>query len=141
MRSASNSLLFLLLCGCAQVKEYSPIVDPTSISDQSAYEAHLAECKSITDSVDYSDEEAVAALKGAGVGVGVVGAGASVVAATGGVVLSAVALPIAAAAAGVGALTNSAKTDANEQKMRAVVFNGCLRERGYKVLSDEEGVR
>ena len=138
MKRISLGVFLTLLIGCATTKEYAPIVDPSSIADQSTYESHLKECEGITDAVDYSDEEAVAALKGAGVGAGVVGAGASVVAATGGVVLAPVAVPIAVVAAGVGALTNSSKTDKNEQRMRAAVFNGCLRERGYTVLSDED---
>ena len=94
----------------------------------------------VTNNVDYSDEEVVAGLKGAAVGAGVVGAGSAVILATGGIVLAPVALPIAGVAALVGGGANSSKTNAKEQKLRAVVWNNCLQERGYKVLSAAEGL-
>ena len=40
----------------------------------------------------------------------------------------------------VGGGANSSKTNAKEQKLRAVVWNNCLQERGYKVLSAAEGL-
>ena len=88
----------------------------------------------------YTDEEVVAGLKGAAVGAGVVGAGAAVVAGAGGIVLAPVALPIAGVAALVGGGINSSKTNSKEQKLRAVVWNNCLTERGYSVLSTVEGL-
>ncbi len=130
----------LILNGCASVPNYKPVVDTSQISDQEKYAKDLAECEMVTNNVDYSDEEVVAGLKGAAVGAGVVGAGSAVILATGGIVLAPVALPIAGVAALVGGGANSSKTNAKEQKLRAVVWNNCLQERGYKVLSAAEGL-
>ena len=61
-------------------------------------------------------------------------------AAAGGIVLAPVALPIAGAAALLGGGINSTKTNSKEQKLRAVVWNNCLKERGYSVLSTADGL-
>ena len=120
--------------------DYRPVVDTSKISDQGKYAKDLSECEQVTNNVDYSDEEVVAGLKGAAIGVGAVGAGSAVILAAGGIVLAPVVLPIAGIAALVGGGTNSSKTNAKEQKLRAVVWNNCLQERGYKVLSTAEGL-
>ena len=64
-----------------------------------------------------------------------VGTGVAVTLATGGVVLLPVVLPIYGAAALIGGSTNSGLTRREEQELRAVVWNSCLSERGYTVLS------
>lgn len=74
-------------------------------------------------------------------GAGSVGVGAAVIAGAGGIVLAPVAIPVAILGALIGGGANKRKTEANEQKMRAVVWNSCLRERGYTVLSDESALR
>ena len=136
-------IMFMVLStitSCASVPNYSPVVDTTNIVDREKYAKDLSECEQITNNVDYTDEEVVAGLKGAAVGAGVVGAGAAVVAGAGGIVLAPVALPIAGVAALVGGGINSSKTNSKEQKLRAVVWNNCLTERGYSVLSTVEGL-
>lgn len=133
------TIVALTMSACAQTKVYSPVVDPASIKNPAKYSADLNECELITANVDYSNEKNVSALKGAGLAVGAVGTGAAVVAGTGGLVLASVAWPIAIIGAGVGAVSNRNKTNNNEQKMRVVVFNGCLKQRGYEVLSRATG--
>tara|TARA_B100000700_G_C14665665_1_gene678402 strand:- start:114 stop:503 length:390 start_codon:yes stop_codon:yes gene_type:complete len=124
------------LFSCATIPDYKPIVDTSSVSDSAKYQKDYQECETITNNVDYSDEKTVAALKGAAVGAGVVGVGVASTLAAGGVVLAPVVIPIYAAAALVGGQSNSSKTNAEEQKMRALVWNSCLKDRGYKVFSD-----
>ena len=129
-------LLIAPLFSCATIPDYKPIVDTSSVTDSAKYQKDYQECETITNNVDYSDEKTVAALKGAAVGAGVVGVGVASTLAAGGVVLAPVVLPIYAAAALVGGRANSSKTNSEEQKMRAVVWNSCLKDRGYKVFSD-----
>ena len=103
----------------------------------------MAECELVTNRVDYSDEEAVAAIVGAGVGgAAVLGASTLVWAAAASTGSGVAVIPVAAAfppllAAGIaiGAQKNKAKINAKEQKLRALVWNKCLMERGYTVLS------
>jgi hypothetical protein len=132
--------VIFLIASCASVPNYRPVVDTSNILDKEKYSKDLSECEQITNNVDYTDEEVVAGLKGAAVGAGVVGAGAAVVAAAGGIVLAPVALPIAGIAALVGGGVNSNKTNSKEQKLRAVVWNNCLKDRGYRVLSTADGL-
>ena len=47
--------------------EYRPVIDPKSVADSQKLEGDLEECRVLSDSVDYSDEKTIAALKGAGV--------------------------------------------------------------------------
>ena len=56
---------------------------------------------------------------------------------SGAVVIPAVvaSLPLLAAGIAIGAQKNKAKINAEEQKLRALVWNKCLMERGYTVLS------
>ena len=105
----------------------------------------MAECELVTNRVDYSDEEAVAAIIGAGVGgvavvgattVVMAGAAASGGAAMGAMALGTVFLPLLGAGMVIGAQKNKSKTNAKEQKLRALVWNKCLMERGYTVLSE-----
>ena len=124
------------LFSCATIPDYKPIVDTSSVADSAKYQKDYQECETITNNVDYSDEKTVAALKGAAVGAGIVGVGVASTLAAGGVVLAPVVIPIYAAAALVGGTSNSSKTNAEEQKMRAIVWNSCLKDRGYKVFSD-----
>jgi hypothetical protein len=137
----------ILLVSCATIPDYSPVVDPASITDRSKYNIDATECAWITDNVDYSDEEAMAALKGAAVGgAAVVGTTTAILATTGmlGPVMAgtAVIAPIVWPLLGIGVLvgagTNSRKTNAKEQEMRAIVWNSCLKQRGYTVLSDAD---
>ena len=130
--------LFFSICffGCATIPDYEPIIDSESITDGEKYQQDMRECREFTDQVDYSDEKTIAAIKGGAVGAGVVGIGVATILAAGGVVLLPVAAPIYGVAALVGGGTNVSKTNKEEQKMRAVVWNSCLKERGYIVLSD-----
>ena len=134
-------LFTIIAFGCATGAVYRPIVDPASITDQAKFTTDSSECERITNEVDYSNEENVAAIKGAAVGAGSVGVGAAVIAGAGGIVLAPIAIPVAILGALIGGGANKRKTEANEQKMRAVVWNSCLRERGYTVLSDESALR
>ncbi len=136
IRNYLSPLLIMQLFSCATIPDYKPIVDTSSVSDSAKYQKDYQECETITNNVDYSDEKTVAALKGAAVGAGVVGVGVASTLAAGGVVLAPVVIPIYAAAALVGGQSNSSKTNAEEQKMRALVWNSCLKDRGYKVFSD-----
>ena len=140
MTRLSAPFLSLLLLGtaCSTVPDYEPVVDTSKIQDQEKYRRDLQECKDFTEQVDYSDEETVAALKGAAVGVGAVGTGVAVTLAAGGVVLLPVVLPIYGAAALVGGATNKGLTHKEEQQLRATVWNSCLHERGYTVLSAQQ---
>ena len=129
-------LLLPLFFSCATIPDYKPIVDTSSISDMPQYSKDYVECENITNSVDYSDEETIAALKGAAVGVGVVGVGVATTLGAGGVVLLPYVLPIYGLAAIIGSRTNSSKTNQQEQELRAVVWNSCLKDKGYNVFSD-----
>ena len=60
-------LLILQVIACATVPEYKPIVDTAAVTDSAKYQKDYQECKTITDSVDYSDEKTRAALKGAAI--------------------------------------------------------------------------
>ena len=129
-------LLILQLFSCATIPDYKPIVDTSSVTDSAKYQKDYQECEAVTNNVDYSDEKTVAALKGAAVGAGVVGVGVASTLAAGGVVMAPVVIPIYLVAALVGGRSNSSKTNSEEQKMRAIVWNSCLKDRGYKVFSD-----
>ena len=139
MRFSKLSVLIatIVLIGCSSNKEYRPIVDTSRVDDKQKLASDMAQCEQVTNAVDYSAEETKAALKGAGAGVAVVGTGAAIVAGAGGIVLAPVVLPIAGIAALVGAGYSGSGEDKKEQKMRAIVFNNCLKKRGYEVLSDE----
>ena len=136
--------IFILLASCATVPSYSPVVDPANITNQSKYIADSTECEQLTNQVDYSDEEAIAALAGGAIGgAAVVGATAVVLGTTGGfsalaagATLAPVVWPLLAAGVLIGAGANKRKTNAREQELRAIVWNHCLAERGYVVLSE-----
>lgn len=135
-----SSLVALLtltafISACTSTKQYHPIIDTTKVERPEMLDQDMAECKQVVNSVDYSDEKATAALKGAGAGAAVVGTGAAVVAGAGGIVLAPVAIPIGVVAALTGAGFSSNTSAKEEQEMRAVVWNNCLKERGYTVLS------
>lgn len=126
------------LVGCSTVQEYQPVVDPRSIQNQPQYSKDRNECKVIVDQVDYSSAENQAALLGGVAGAGIVaGTTSALVGLTGGVVFWPVALPLAAAAAVFGGSKSSNTIEEKEQKMRAVVWNSCLVDRGYTVYSAE----
>ena len=129
-------LLMLQLFSCATIPDYKPIVDTSSLADSAKYQRDYQECETITNNVDYSDEKNIAAFKGAAVGAGVVGVGVASTLAAGGVVMAPVVIPIYLAAALVGGRTNASKTNQEEQRMRAIVWNSCLKDRCYKVFSD-----
>jgi hypothetical protein len=138
------SVLFFLVA-CATIPDYYPIVDPASITDSAEFSIVMDECRTLTNNVDYSDEEGMAALKGAAVGGAAVVAGTTaVLAATGGLsaiaagtaVLAPIVWPLLGAGVLIGATANSRKTNAEEQELRALVWNRCLIERGYVVLSE-----
>lgn len=129
-------LTIISLTACATIPEYEPIVDTSDVDDMEQYALDMEECQSFADSVDYSDEKTISALKGAGVGVGAVGAGVAVTLATGGIVLLPVVAPIYLAGAWIGGESNRGATSRREQAMKATVWNSCLSERGYKVFSD-----
>lgn len=140
MRNIAIFSIALLLGACTSTKVYEPVVDLSGVSDLGKYKSDLSECRAYADNVDYSEEKASSAMKGAAVGTGVVAAGAGVVAATGGIVLASVTGPIALVAAGTGALGSSAREGNREQKLRATVYNNCLKKRGYTVLSESDGL-
>lgn len=136
--------------GCATVAVYRPIVDPASITDQSKYTTDSSECEWITNEVDYSDEKAMAALKGGAVGGAAVVAGTTVVLATTGglsaiaagtAVVAPIVWPLLGAGMLIGAGANKNKTKRVEQELRALVWNRCLTERGYVVLSDANSTK
>ena len=62
-----------LIVSCASVPDYRPIVDKSNIKkdgyveifDEEKYANDYVVCSRLTDSVDYSDEKNIAALKGA----------------------------------------------------------------------------
>jgi len=133
-----TALLFIVLLitvGCSTVQTYVPIVDPSSIADQTKYQGDYDECLKVTDAVDYSDEANRSAIKGGLLGGGTVAAGAAVVAGTGGIVLASVAWPLAIIGGGIGAVNSKNNRSKEEQELRAIVFNKCLSNRGYDVLS------
>ncbi|SVD94448.1 uncharacterized protein METZ01_LOCUS447302, partial [marine metagenome] len=128
----------IYLIGCVSVQEYQPVVDPRSISDQGQFTLDKYECENVVDQVDYTSAENQAALLGGIAGASTIVAGTSaLVGLTGGVVFWPVALPLAAAAALFGGSRTSNTVEEKEQKMRAIVWNSCLVERGYTVLSTE----
>ena len=128
--------LIFIISSCATTPDYRPVVDTGNIADLDKYNEDYAECERVTNNVDYKDAETIAAIKGAAVGAGVVGIGVASTLAAGGVVLAPVVLPIYAAAALVGGQANKNKTNSEEQQMRAIVWNSCLKDKGYKVFSD-----
>tara|TARA_B100000579_G_scaffold179848_1_gene146565 strand:+ start:816 stop:1268 length:453 start_codon:yes stop_codon:yes gene_type:complete len=138
------AFLSYALSSCASVPDYRPIVDTsntqqggvTIVFDEEKYANDYVECFRITNNVDYSDEKTIAALKGGATGAAVVGTGVATVLASGGVVMLPVVLPIYGAAMLIGGGSNVSATNEEEQKMRAIVWNSCLTERGYKVFSD-----
>ena len=144
LKKLTCAIPLLFLVSCASIPDYKPIVDTTSIGDTQSYAKDMAECEEVTNNVDYSDEEAIAALAGAGVGgAAVVGATAVVLGSTGGfsalaagATLSPVVWPLLGAGMLIGSQTNKRKTNAKEQKLRALVWNRCLMERGYTVLTE-----
>ena len=128
----------IYLIGCVSVQEYQPVVDPRSISDQGQFTLDKYECENVVDQVDYTSAENQAALLGGIAGASTIVAGTSaLVGLTGGVVFWPIALPLAAAAALFGGSRTSNTVEEKEQKMRAIVWNSCLVERGYTVLSTE----
>ena len=136
MRLSAFLVTALFSVGCATIPDYEPIVDTSSVTDQGKYQADYKACEDVTNNVDYSDEKTIAGLKGAAVGAGVVGVGVATTLAAGGVVLAPVVLPIYGVAALFGGTWNSSKTNVEEQKLRAIVWNSCLKDKGYKVYSD-----
>jgi len=126
----------LQIVSCATIPDYKPVVDTSNIKNKTEYSSDVQECENIANSVDYSDQETIASLKGAAAGVGVVGAGVATTLGAGGVVLLPYVLPIYGLAAVIGARSNSSKTNAQEQELKAIVWNSCLKDRGYKVFSD-----
>ena len=136
MRLSAFLVTALFSVGCATIPDYEPIVDTSSVTDQAKYQADYKACEDVTNNVDYSDEKTIAGLKGAAVGAGVVGVGVATTLAAGGVVLAPVVLPIYGVAALFGGTWNSSKTNVEEQKLRAIVWNSCLKDKGYKVYSD-----
>ena len=139
MKNFSLMLLSsIYLIGCVSVQEYQPVVDPRSISDQGQFTLDKYECENVVDQVDYTSAENQAALLGGIAGASTIVAGTSaLVGLTGGVVFWPIALPLAAAAALFGGSRTSNTVEEKEQKMRAIVWNSCLVERGYTVLSSE----
>ena len=139
-RKPAAAIALLLVASCATIPDYEPIVDSSSVDDVEKLNRDMAECELVTNRVDYSDEEAVAAIVGAGVGgAAVVGATTVVLATTSGVGALAVGttfLPLLGAAMVIGGQKNKHKVNAKEQKLRALVWNKCLMERGYTVLSE-----
>ena len=142
-RKLAAAIALLFIASCATIPDYEPIVDSGSVDDVQKLNLDMAECELVTNRVDYSDEEAVAAIVGAGVGGATVLGVSTLVwtaaASTGSgavVIPAAVAsLPLLAAGIAIGAQKNKAKINAEEQKLRALVWNKCLMERGYTVLS------
>ena len=126
------------LLSCSTVPEYKPVVDISSINAGMDYEKDYLECKEIVENVDYSSEKTAAALKGTAKGVGVAGLVAGTVVAAGGILTGGVAYPVAAAItfAGGSSERSKTKTKAKEQEMIATVWNSCLKNRGYTVLSE-----
>ena len=139
MKNFSLMLLSsIYLIGCVSVQEYQPVVDPRSISDQGQFTLDKYECENVVDQIDYTSAENQAALLGGIAGASTIVAGTSaLVGLTGGVVFWPIALPLAAAAALFGGSRTSNTVEEKEQKMRAIVWNSCLVERGYTVLSTE----
>ena len=139
MKNFSLMLLSsIYLIGCVSVQEYQPVVDPRSISDQGQFTLDKYECENVVDQIDYTSAENQAALLGGIAGASTIVAGTSaLVGLTGGVVFWPIALPLAAAAALFGGSRTSNTVEEKEQKMRAIVWNSCLAERGYTVLSTE----
>lgn len=124
---------------CASIPDYKPIVDTSAVADVEKYEQDMGECELITNQVDYSKEEQVAGLLGAGVGgAAVVGATAAITAPAlaAGAVLSPIVWPLLAIGMYTGSETNKKRTNEREQKLRALVWNRCLSERGYIVLTE-----
>ena len=67
-RKLGAAIALLLVTSCATIPDYEPIVDSGSVDDVQKLNLDMAECELVTNRVDYSDEEAVAAIVGAGVG-------------------------------------------------------------------------
>ena len=136
--------ILILLASCATIPAYSPVVDPASIADQSQYAIDSSVCEQLTNQVDYSDEEAIAALAGGAAGGAAVVAATSIVLGTtggfaalaAGATLVPIVWPLLAAGMAIGAGSNTRKTNAREQELRSIVWNHCLAERGYVVLSE-----
>lgn len=133
-------LIFLtIFTGCASIPDYRPIIDTSSVTDMEKYERDLSECELITNQVDYSKEEEIAGLLGAGVGgAAVAGATAAITAPAlaAGAVLSPIVWPLLAVGMYTGSEANKRKTNAKEQKLRSIVWNRCLSDRGYSVLTE-----
>jgi hypothetical protein len=144
-----GAILFSTITACASIPDYRPIADTSDVKkgglitvfDHEKYANDYVECKRVTDNVDYSDEKVWASLKGAAVGAAAVGTGTAIVLASGGVVMAPVVLPIYAASMLIGGSSNSGATHEEEQRMRAIVWNSCLTDRGYKVYSDPNYTR
>tara|TARA_Y100000389_G_scaffold128965_1_gene126415 strand:- start:64 stop:525 length:462 start_codon:yes stop_codon:yes gene_type:complete len=137
-------LLVSFLTSCASIPDYRAIVDTSDIKEgetikifnEEEYANDYINCERVVNNVDYSDEKTKAMLKGAAGGLAVVGTGVATVLASGGVVMLPVVLPIYAIGALIGGGSNKNATREEEQKMRAIVWNSCLTEKGYKVFSD-----
>ena len=128
-----------IFTGCASIPEYRPIVDTSAVTDMEKYQQDMSECELITNQVDYSKEEEIAGLLGAGVGgAAVAGATAAITAPAlaAGAVLSPIVWPLLVAGMYTGSEANKRATNAKEQKLRALVWNRCLSDRGYGVLTE-----
>lgn len=138
IRVAPVCILLIFIAGCASIPDYKPIVD-TSTVDMQKYNQDMNECELITNQVDYSKEEELAGLLGAGVGgAAVAGVTAAITAPAlaAGAVLSPIVWPLLAVGMYTGSETNKKRTNEKEQKLRALVWNKCLSERGYMVLTE-----
>lgn len=139
MGVAAACIVLAFLTGCASIPDYRPVVDTSAVGDMQKYNQDMNECELITNQVDYSKEEELAGLLGAGVGgAAVAGATAAITAPAlaAGAVLSPIVWPLLAIGMYTGSETNKRKTNEKEQKLRALVWNRCLSERGYIVLTE-----
>lgn len=137
-------LIICMLTACATIPDYYPIIDPVSITDSAKHTTDMNECRTITNTVDYSNAETIAAIRGGAIGgAAVVGGTVAVLGATGGLsaiaagtaVVAPIVWPLIGVGMLIGANANENKTKQEEQELRAIVWNRCLTERGYVVLS------
>ena len=138
-RSLPVVVVLTIFTGCASIPDYKPIVDTTSVGDMGKYQKDMSECELITNQVDYSKEEEISGLLGAGVGgAAVAGATAAITAPAlaAGAVLSPIVWPLLAVGMYTGSETNKRRTNAKEQKLRSLVWNKCLTDCGYSVLTE-----
>ena len=115
----------ILLAGCGAPKV---VVDPTSISSEQVYKADLAECTTVSQQYDLTDETIAGGALGAGVGA----VAASTLLGTVGTIL----FPSGAlVAAGGGATIGAGLSKNKESKAREVILAGCMKEKGYKAYT------